>query len=87
MISSFLTLSLSSLIKAYVLSVIAFKSPILKLLFVVPVNFIEFKIPNRLNETIYSKFKDWPVILFIAFLLIILYIFRDKNLKESSKNE
>ena len=50
-------------------------------------NFIEFKIPNRLNETIYSKFKDWPIILFIAFLLIILYIFKDKNLKESSKNE
>ena len=50
-------------------------------------NFIEFKIPNRLDETIYSKFKDWPIIIFIAFLLIILYIFRDKNLKESSKNE
>ena len=50
-------------------------------------NFIEFKIPNRLDNTIYSKFKDWPIIIFIAFLLIILYIFRDKNLKESSKNE
>ena len=50
-------------------------------------NFIEFEIPNRLDKTIYSKFKDWPIILFIAFLLIILYIFRDKNLKESSKNE
>ena len=47
-------------------------------------NFIEFEIPNRLDETIYSKFKDWPIIIFIAFLLIILYIFRDKNLKESS---
>ena len=50
-------------------------------------NFIEFKIPNRLDETIYSKFKDWPIIIFIAFLLIILYIFKDKNFKESSKNE
>ena len=37
-------------------------------------NFIEFEIPNRLDKTIYSKFKDWPIILFIAFLLIILYI-------------
>ena len=50
-------------------------------------NFIEFEIPNRLDETIYSKFRDWPIIIFIAFLLIILYIFRDKNLQESSKNE
>ena len=50
-------------------------------------NFIEFKIPNRLDETIYSKYKDWLIIILIAFLLIILYIFRDKNFKESSKNE
>ena len=43
MISSFLILLLPSLIKAIDLSVIAFNKPILRLLFVVPVNFIEFK--------------------------------------------
>jgi len=50
-------------------------------------NFIEFQIPDRLDLTIYAKYKDWPVIILIAFLLILLYIFRDKNISRKSKNE
>jgi apolipoprotein N-acyltransferase len=37
-------------------------------------NFIEFKIPNRLNKTIYAKYRDWPIIILIALLFILLYI-------------
>ena len=37
-------------------------------------NFIEFKIPNRLDKTIYVKYGDWPVIILIALLFILLYI-------------
>ena len=68
MISSFLTLSLSSLIKAYDLSVIALIKPILRFLFVVPVSFIEFK-----SLGVSSKLKSSSPLLSISSSLIDVF--------------
>ena len=64
-------------------------NPIGKVIAEIPkdeLGFIDIKIPKKIEPTIYSKYGDFPFIIFIALSIIILYILEKKYLIRENKD-